>query len=327
MPVFKPASIGEGEFTKNKAIALTFLSSMMFATSYVAIKIGVEAGDPLAFQALAIGLGGILAVFLAVMRGNLTLRIYQKWEVWAAMLIGAISIALEFLGMTMTNASKGALIIGSTVVFAAPLSALVLKERFNRTSMVGIALGMIGLVSLTTGWNFKNLLEGEFLGDMMLIGSAATGATIWVLTKRALRRLTYDQWITGVYTLYPIPLFVFACATGASFALDLDSMIPTFYVGIMCTSIPSLLWAKGLTKITVTTSATIVLSEAIFGTLLGCIILGEVLTFPGIAGAAMIFAAIYISAKREESCEDKEEGVSCESHEMNSGHRSATEFC
>ncbi|MDH7508560.1 MAG: DMT family transporter [Methanomassiliicoccales archaeon] len=306
MPVFKAASIGEGELTRNGAIALTFLSSMLFATSYVAIKVGVERNNPFLFEAIVIGIGGLIAILYALIRGSFTLQVFRRWEVWAAMVVGAVSISLEFIGMTMTNASKGALIIGSTVVFVAPMSALLLGERINRTGIFGITVGIVGLVSLTTGWDLSKLLEGEFLGDAMLIGSAASGALIWILTKSAMRHLSHDQWVFGVYCVYPIPLFLLSAVTVDDFTIDPGSIPLLLYVGVLCTSIPSLLWAKGLTKISATTSATIVLSESVFGTVLGCLLLGETLDFSGLIGATMIFAAIYVASRGEKTTEEVE---------------------
>lgn len=304
MPVFKAASIGEGELTRNGAIALTFLSSMMFATSYVAIKLGVERNNPFLFEAVVIGIGGLIAILYALIRGSFTLQVFRRWEIWAAMAVGAISISLEFVGMTMTNASKGALIIGSTIVFVAPMSAFLLGERLDRAGIFGITVGIVGLISLTTGWDISKLLEGEFLGDMMLIGSAASGALIWILTKKALQHLSHDQWIFGVYSVYPIPLILFSLITVDNFAISLESLPLILYVGVLCTSVPSLLWAKGLTKISATTSATIVLSESVFGTILGCLVLGETLDFSGLIGATMIFAAIYVVSRSEKLPEE-----------------------
>ena len=57
-----------------------------------------------------------------------------------------------------------------------------------------------------------------------------------------------------------------------------------------------MLWAKGLTSLSMTTSATILLSESAFAVLLGALILQDPVTYITVVGAILIFIAIIILA-------------------------------
>jgi len=298
----------EKDLTRNQAVGITLVSSIMFATSYVAIKMGLEDVDPFLFEIIMLAMGAAIAVLYTLLKGSFTLKIFRRWEVWAAMAIGPISFSFQFVGMTMTTASKGALIIGATVVFVAPLSAIIFKEKIGRRKISGMAIGMIGLITLTTGWSISELYQGEFLGDLLLLGSAALGACVWTLTRIAMRTIRYDQWMMALYVSYLVPLFFFWLLFGGPSELTSDSLIPVLYVGIVCTSIPGILWALALTKISLTTSATIILSESVFGTFLGWLILREELGLLGVIGAVLIFVAIYVVARGENSSQNGDGG-------------------
>jgi drug/metabolite transporter (DMT)-like permease len=68
-------------------------------------------------------------------------------------------------------------------------------------------------------------------------------------------------------------------------------------VGLLCTSVPTMLWAIGLRSLSLTTSATVLLSESVFAVLLGAIVLSEPLGPVTILGATLVFAAIFLAAR------------------------------
>jgi len=290
----------DDRLTKNQAISLTLLSSLMFSTSYVAIKIGLEDIDPFLFEAAIIAIGALIAFIYTLYRKTFTMRIFRHWEVWAASAIGLVSISLQFVGLTTTTASKGALIIGSTVIFVAPLAALLFREKFTGAKAFGILIGVFGLITLTTQWSPEAFSSGEFAGDLLLLGSAATGAIVWALTRKGLRKLRYDQWMLSLHAIYPIPIILISYLFGDIENVSWNALPAVVYLGIFCTSIPAMLWAKGLGAISLTVSATIILSESVFGTVLGRLILGDELGMIGVIGAIMVFAAIYVVSRGED---------------------------
>lgn len=77
----------------------------------------------------------------------------------------------------------------------------------------------------------------------------------------------------------------------------LMSVPALLYVGLMCTSVPTILWATGLRSLSLTTSATVLLSESAFAVILGALVMNEPLGSLTLVGAALVFAAIFLAVK------------------------------
>ncbi len=119
----------EGERNERSAVVLSIMAALLFGSQYVVIKLGMKDIDPLFFGAMTTAIGGLVALTYMQWVGRFPLRTFLHWEVWAAAVSTAGLIAFQYIGLTMTTASVGGLIIGSNIIFVAPISAVVFKER------------------------------------------------------------------------------------------------------------------------------------------------------------------------------------------------------
>ena len=289
----------EKRLTEKQGVLITLLSSLMLGSAYVAIKAGIKDLDPLLFSTLTISLGALVALIWVLKRGTFTWRIFTYWEAWVAPLVTFGLIASQYVGLSLTNASTGALIVGSNVIMVAPISALLYNERLGRMRIVGLLLGLFGLFVLTTKLDLATVSSSALIGDLLLVVTTICIALSYVLCKIALKRMTYDQFVLSLHLFAPLPLFGLYLASGTSSTLT-GQMLPfVLYVGIACTSIPTMMWVKGLDSITITTSSTIILSESTFAVFLSVVLLNEPLDVFILVGALLTFSAIYLVVKGE----------------------------
>lgn len=245
------------------------------------------------FGSMTMGIGGVLTFLLVKRRKGLDLSIFRRWEVWAGSLFATSLIACQYIGLTLSPASVGGLIVGGNVIFVAPLSALIFHEKIGWRRALGVAIGLLGLVTITTGWDLSFLESSAFTGDLLLLMASFSIAANYPLTKLAVRNMGNDEWVMSIHLLSALCLLLISPLGGGRGDLGTMSVPALFYVGMLCTAVPTLLWAKGLRSLSLTTSATVLLSESAFAVLLGVLLLNEPLSAMTLLGASLVFLAIF----------------------------------
>lgn len=281
------------ERSARSALLLSLLSSLLYGSQYVVIKDGMGGTNPLLFGSMTMGIGGVLTFLLVKRRKGLDLSIFRRWEVWAGSLFATSLIACQYIGLTLSPASVGGLIVGGNVIFVAPLSALIFHEKIGWRRALGVAIGLLGLVTITTGWDLSFLESSAFTGDLLLLMASFSIAANYPLTKLAVRNMGNDEWVMSIHLLSALCLLLISPLGGGRGDLGTMSVPALFYVGMLCTAVPTLLWAKGLRSLSLTTSATVLLSESAFAVLLGVLLLNEPLSAMTLLGASLVFLAIF----------------------------------
>jgi drug/metabolite transporter (DMT)-like permease len=167
-----------------------FALGLMWGSSYLFIKIGVETLEPFTLIALRLGIGlAVLAtvVFLAHEALPREPRIYGHLVV-----MSVINIALPFFLITSaeqtTDSALAAIINGSVPLFTIVIAALVLDdEPITVNRLVGLVVGFIGVVVIVS----RGLGSGEssVTGELALVGSSISYAVGAVYSRRNVRGL------------------------------------------------------------------------------------------------------------------------------------------
>ncbi len=284
------------EQEKRVAVLFSLSAALLYGSQYVAIKEGLKGFAPLILGALSVGLGGLLALAFVIYRGDFRWSIFLGWDVLGGVAVTAGLIALQNAGLYLSPASLGGLIVGSSIIFVAPISFLFFGEKLGRRKVLAVLLGLLGLITLTTGWDLSVLRSGTFLGYILLVGASLCIAFSYPITRIALRRLNPYQWAMSFHLLVPLPLLALAFLSNNTQISNVDQLPFVIYIGAFCTALPTMLWAKGLEKISFVTSATILMAESAFAMVLGILVLGEKLDGVDLIGALLVFTAIFLAA-------------------------------
>ncbi len=284
---------------KTGAVLSTLLSSLMLGTSYVAIKMAVGTANPFLLGAAVMAVGSALLIGFMLWRGTLTRAMLKRWEFWAASVVNTGVVAPSYLGLTLTTASAAGLIIGTNVIFVAFFSHLLFKESISRRRLMGMAVALLGLITLTTRWDLSVLTESQMTGNLLVLLSAACIGAVVVLSRVALRNLGPDQWTLGLHLFLPAPLLVLWLAVPVEGGLTVAMFPAIVFIGVVCTTVPSVLWIAALRHISVVTSATVLMVESAFAVFLSWLFLGETLDIYVAIGALMIFSAILLLTRTD----------------------------
>jgi len=175
---------------KQKGLLLVIATAMISGVSIYVNSLGVKFGNPYVFTGLKNLLVGV--VFLSLILMLKEWKSIQKLakKDWLKLgLIGLIGGAIPFLlffkGLSLTIAAQGSFIHKTLFIFVAFLAILFLKEKMNKSLLIGLGALLIGNF-LFLGMKFT----GIGLGDVLVLLATMFWAVEIIISKKVLKRLS-----------------------------------------------------------------------------------------------------------------------------------------
>ena len=297
----KECSLQKTLISKNqKAISLTILASILWGTSFPAIKIGLNYIDPINFVFLRFLIASIV-MFVAVLAiKKFEFKMYNKKLLVFLGITNGVAYLLQYIGMNYTSAAKASLFVNLSVIWVALISTATIGEHFGKNKTLGISSGLIGLFLVTTNLNLETLGEGQILGDLLLILAGIVWAFFIVYNKILVNSnnglIQSIIWILPITLLPAIPFVLLS--PNNILVIPIEGWIAIFYTAIFCWVIPYYLWLEGLKHISASTSTILLLTEILVATTISIIFLDELITLTTGIGAILIVAALVIVSKQ-----------------------------
>lgn len=287
---------------KSKAYYIwnTVLASLIWGTSFIVNKVGLEYVDAFNFSFLRFLIASVTIIPVAVSLRRIRLSLFKSKLVWLVGTFNAAGFLFQYLGMTYTTASKSSLLVNSSVIIVAILSFLLFKEKFSNQMKLGVFAGFLGSALLATGGNLTGLMSGELIGDILVFLAGVFWAFFMVSNKKLVSEETdLTEMTVCVMVITAIVQLPFAFMFGTT---DLVTMAwqgwgAIVFTAIFCSTVTYFLWSEGLKGITVTTSAITLLLEIVWAMILAFTLLGEGFTIVGSIGAILIMASIFLASK------------------------------
>lgn len=274
--------------------ALLLLAGMIWGTSFVAGKLGVEGTDPYLFSAMRslVSAVSILPVFYLY---KFDFSIFKSKAVWGIAFLNGAGLLLQNVGLTYTTASNTVLLVDINVVIVAVMAAFILKERLNRRTVIGLVMGMTGVALIATKGDLSSLGGGSLIGDLLVFTAGVAWAMYIVFTTKELRKgyelvhFTSAMILLTAVFVVPIGLFMTADSSVGAGGISL-----ALYSGIFCTTVAFMLYNVGLRSLGATTTSIILLVEMVFGLLFSFLLLGERPDLMTMIGGSLILLAIVV---------------------------------
>ncbi len=173
---------------------------------------------------------------------------------------------LFFHGLNSSSPMNAGIIMALNPIMVAVLSFFSLKERLTRKQWIGISIGAIGAIALTTSG--ANTVQAQ-LGDLFLLGNSLSYAIYLLLVKPLMQKYPPLVVIAWVFTFGTFFLFAFPPLYGDLKQTDLY-MIPWFiwlkiiYVVVGVTFLTYLLTVVGLKYVSSTVASAFIYVQPIF---------------------------------------------------------------
>ena len=224
-----------------------------------------------------------------------------QWRRWwrQYLLVGLLTSALPFLlfaysALTLT-AGLMAVINASSPIWGALFSAWLLGERLSGRGVAGLAIGITGVALVTqpeAGTAFAALPVLAATGAAVCYGLAATYMRRWAKDVPS-RGMALGTQIAGAALLAPL------------LAVAPPSSLPTPFIalcllvmGIVCGAVAYLLYFRLVTDIGAAGALTVTYLIPIFGVAWGALFLGESLSPPMLAGAALVLLGTFFVLRK-----------------------------
>lgn len=220
-----------------------------------------------------------------------------KWFALIGLSGYTLSIVMQETGTWFSSAQTGAVVTGSTPTFMVLFAWLLFKEKLDRVKVTALIMATLGVVMIVgihlTG---RHVLVGVGL----LILAALTWSLMSVLIQKvpdySALQITIIATVIAMACLTPFVLTTPDAFAGVNF-FDPKVAVCLLYVGAISTAFAFVMWNKGLTLISTSTSGLFYLLQPIVGTLLGWLLLGEALTLGFVLGSLMILGSVFVSVR------------------------------
>ena len=282
---------------------LMLTATFFWALGHPVGRIVLRAVHPFHLGALNLGLGFAAVLFFLFLSGSVKrLAALPKKDIASSLLLGVFGFFIyqicTFSALARIPASVNAILVSTTPVFIALLSALILRERITIFRLVGILCALTGAVFVTFNRGFR--LEGEInlVGCVFSLCAALSFALYSVLGKRVLTR--NDPLIVSTYALLSgAVLLLLLCGFSVGFA-ELSSAPNSTWMLIIMLSLTMIgiaypLWFTCLKRMAASRVSIYIFMTPVFAVILSFLILDERFSRLFWLGGGLVMAGIGIT--------------------------------
>ncbi|WP_251343865.1 DMT family transporter [Haloplanus halophilus] len=277
--------------------ALFVLLGVLFGSSFVAIKAGLDALPALFFAALRFDIAAPILLAYSAWRHD-AWRPRSRADL-TAIAVGAATIVaanngLLFLGQRTITPAAASVMYGLNPILSPAVAFLVLGQRLDVRGVVGILLGLVGVVVIVQP-SPETLTSGSTVGQLYVLLAAAIIALGSVLMRRidaTLSSIPLTAWAMGLGALL---LHGWSLAAGESVA----GTAPTtaLVLAVLVVSLPSTaaaypIYFTLIRRIGPVRTNLVAYVVPIVAALTGWLLLGEPVTLATAVGFCVVVAGV-----------------------------------
>lgn len=274
-----------------KGSFILLITAIIWGSSFVSQKMGVEVVGPLTFIGLRTLLGSFVLLPVILICDNFKPDFKNKELLKGGLLCGillCIASLFQTYGMIYIDAGKSGFITSLYMIFV-PLIGIFLGKKITYRNLIAVFIALIGMYLLC----IKNGLTSINIGDVLVLICAVFFAMHIIVIDK------YSPNVDGI-KLSCIQFFVTGLISSIGMLLIekptltdiIISLPPITYSGIMSCGIAYTLQIIGQ-KYAEPTIASIILSlESVFAVLSGWLFLNEILTYRELVGCVVLFIAV-----------------------------------
>lgn len=280
---------------------LMFFTVLIWAVNFSVVKVALREFSPHAFNGPRLSLASLLLIlFFWKREGGLSLRRRDWPKVLILGVVGNTFYQTLFInGIDRTTASNTSLIMTTTPIFIALMSAAFIGERVHWAGWLGIFMSFGGLYLILFGPSFSLGLTGrELRGNLFILLGNLCWATYTVFSKPLLERLSPLKLTTLTLasgTLFYLPVaaphilrFRWASLSGKSLALLLLSAVFAIALGY-------LIWYSSVRRVGNTKTGIYSNITPVITVFFAHFFLAERVTVFQVVGAIIIFFGFYMT--------------------------------
>ena len=279
---------------------LALSTTVVWAAFFPVSKPIVAQVHPFVFVAARFWIIGIgLLIFAAATGNSLRLRAADLPQLLGLALLGfGLVQSVTGLALTLTTASKGAIIMATAPVFGAVFARL-LGERSGLLMWVGLLIAFAGVfLVINDSVTSVRLGGGTFQGDLLFLIVSAVFALYTALSRNALIRhgsLKAGGYITTFGAMFLIIPFCYGVIHGPVFPENPLLWINFLFVAMISGVLGFSMWYSAITRIGVTRVMLYYYLIPIFAVIGSVLFLDEPFSIVQACGGALVLAGVALA--------------------------------
>ncbi len=276
-------------------LAVFALLTLVWGTTWAAIRIGLAGIPPLAGVALRFGIAGLVLVPLLLLRGVRLGRSRRERWLWVVNTIATfvVSYTVVYWAEQWVPSGLAALVFSTYPLFVALIAHVALPgERLTLRGLAGVLTGFAGVAVL-------------FSGDLGALGGprVAVAGLVLLLSPffSAIGSVAVKRWGGDVHplSLTAVPMLLAAGIVGVLAAIlergrpivfDRVSIAALLYLALAGSALTFTLWFWLLARIEATRASMIAYTVPVVAVVVGILFLEEPFTWQVAAGAVLVLA-------------------------------------
>ncbi|MCX6829923.1 MAG: EamA family transporter [candidate division Zixibacteria bacterium] len=283
------------------AILIYTLLCLIWGSTWMAIKVGLEDSPPLWSAGLRFVIAGLMVLVISRFRSA---KFPRSWKELGKVAIPGIfmyglSYMLVYRSEVYIDSALTAVLFASFPFFVAGISHFMLREEsLNLWGWVGLVIGFLG----TAVVSYDSLLQSRFvfLGTLLVLLAAAASAYGTVYIRARLKE--YDiavmasiQMILGALIIV-LTAFIFEPLN--AFRITFKSVTALFYLAVFGTVVAFLGYYWLLKRLRAIIVSQIGFITPIIALILGYFFMSERLSFRAGIGSLLILAGVFLVVRR-----------------------------
>lgn len=245
-----------------------------------------------------------LAILLLIARRGLWARRRTLLASWKRLLaLGILGVGnfnmFVYVGLRDTSATNALLLQSACPAFIVAIAAATGTARATPRQLAGIALSLLGVVTILTRGLPGALAALSFSrGDLWVLAAVLSWAVYTLLLPRrpeGVEPLALLAAVVAVGVAWIAPYHALELASGRRMALDGVTAATVLYVAIFASVLAYWLWNEGVARLGPSRAGVFLHLMPAFGSLLAVLLLGESFRAFHAAGLALILAGVFLA--------------------------------
>ncbi len=270
------------------------LFALLWTTSSIAIKIGIQSASPLTLATIRFFIAGVIMLLFAVFFSKQKLPKRGEWK--QLFLLGLLNVTIYlgclFAAIEFVTAGLANLFIAINPILIIVFSSIVLKRKITKNELIGFFTCFFGLTiaSLPTIQFAKISLLGIFL---LIVGrtSYSFASVYYKKITLSISNQSVNAWQTFIGGILLLPFAILL--NKRAIVYDYNLYISLFWLIFVVSIIATLLWLNLVKKDTVDAGKWLFLCP-VFGYILSFLILGERITYWEVVGTLFVVAGLIV---------------------------------
>jgi len=278
------------------------LLCLVWGSTWLAIKIGLQDAPPVWSAAIRMLLAGLILLLYTNLAGkSYPDGIRNKWRVaWPGLVIYGMAYALVYVGMQRISSAMSSILFAAFPFFIAILVAILVKsEKISLRALIGIIVGFAGIVVIFAG---PVSLDGSsMVGAALVIASAILSAYGTVHVKAFLQDQPVIVMMALQMTLGGLLLTLAAVAFEplARFEITAVSIGSILYLTLFGSIFAFAGYFWLLKRMPALTLSLIAFITPIVAIILGCIVLDETFSIQDYIGTVLVLGGVMLARQRQ----------------------------